>query len=254
MNASDIPSTRHTGPRFKYTLTDLVDRDLLQRIQDSFAAANQVASTICDTDGNPITDFSNHSGVCTLIRSTEKGLAKCIHSGKVIGEKAAAILVPMHQQCLSLGFTDAAAPIIVDGHHIANWLIGQYYTREVDEQRIIEYAREIDASTEEMVAAFRAMPRLTRERFEQILDFLWLMANEISRMGYLNLKQREQTEELERVRNELLFQKEGLEQAVAARTGELVTVNAALLCEFADEIQGGARLTSAAASERGSKG
>lgn len=232
MKSSDISARVESGDQWQYALTDLVDRALLQRIQDSFAAANQVASTITDVDGEPITEFSNHCGVCKLIRSTEKGLANCIHSGRIIGEKAAAILAPMHQQCLSLGFTDAAAPIIVDGHHIANWLIGQYYTREVDEQRIVDYAKEIEASPEEMLAAFRSMPRLTRERFEQILDFLWLMANEISRMGYLNLKQREQTEELEMVRKELLLQKHGLEQAVAARTGELQTVNATLRQEL----------------------
>lgn len=221
-----------TDSMWQYTLTDLIDLELLQRIQDSFAEANQVASTITDLSGNPITKFSNHSDVCLIIRDTEKGLANCIKSAQALGARAATSDKPFHQKCLSVGFTDAAAPIVVDGHHIANWLIGQYHIIDVDEKRIVEYAKEIDADADQMLSGFRSMPRLSRERFEKILDFLWLMANEISRMGYLHLQQRQQTEELERIGRELRLQKTGLENAVEARTKELQAVNATLKQEL----------------------
>lgn len=60
-------------------LTDLIPLEKLQRIQDAFALANQVASTIIDTDGVPITRASNHSKICTMIRATPKGMERdCI--------------------------------------------------------------------------------------------------------------------------------------------------------------------------------
>ena len=165
-----------------FSLTELVELEKLQQIQDAFAESSQVAATIIDLDGTPITRSSNHSQVCTMIRITEKGLANCMLSGRHLGREAARRMQLFHQACLSCGFTDAAAPIVVNGVHIATWMIGQYHVGNVDEERIRHYAREIGTSEEKMVGAFHDMPKISTERFEKILRFLWLMANEISNM------------------------------------------------------------------------
>ena len=109
----------------EWQLTDLVHLEKLQQIQDAFAKANEVASTITDIHGVPITRESNHCRVCEIIRASPKGLANCIKSGEHLGLQAALLKKPYQQMCLSLGFTDAAAPIVVEGQHIANWVGGQ---------------------------------------------------------------------------------------------------------------------------------
>jgi|GEM_PF-5798430 len=43
---------------------------------------------------------------------------------------------PTYGQCLSCGFVDASAPIIVGSKHIANWRIGQSNAMRVDKNRI----------------------------------------------------------------------------------------------------------------------
>ncbi len=177
----------------KYSLSDLIHVEKLQEIQDSFAEAHGVASTITELDGTPITRPSNHSQVCTMVRATKLGLSLCIESGEHLGLEAAKIMQPIHQKCLSCGFTDAAAPIVVAGQHIANWLIGQNHIRGVDEKRIREFSQKIGADEDKMASAFHQMPKISTEQFEKILEFLWLMANEISNMGYLNLQQKKQT-------------------------------------------------------------
>ena len=232
-----MPTSIHhdTAPAetaWDYTLTELIDIDLLQRFQDRFAIATQVASTITDIHGNPITTVSNHSEVCTMIRSSVKGMANCVKSAKAIGRMAADSLRPVHFPCLSCGFTDAAAPIIVDGHHIANWLIGQYYVGEVTDRHLAEYASTLDIDSGSIVDAFHRMPRMTMKQFENILDFLWLMANEISRMAYINLILRKQARELDHTQEQLLRQKDKLEDAVAERTRELQAVNLTLQQEL----------------------
>ncbi|WP_163337468.1 PocR ligand-binding domain-containing protein [Desulfopila sp. IMCC35008] len=138
--------SKTTNPQWQ--LTELVRLEKLQKIQDSFAEANQIASTITDINGVPINNFSNHSEVCRIIRASPKGRENCMRSGKQLGLEAAARMEPYHKMCLSIGITDAAAPIIVDGVHIANWLIGQYHVRGVDEQRIRSYSREIGVNEE----------------------------------------------------------------------------------------------------------
>ena len=95
------------------SLNDLIDLEDLQQIQDAFAAANDVASIISDINGKPITKASNFCGVCEIIRSTEKGDVNCVKSDKILGENAKARMKPIYGKCLSCGFVDASAPIIV---------------------------------------------------------------------------------------------------------------------------------------------
>jgi diguanylate cyclase (GGDEF)-like protein len=204
-----------------FSLIDIIDIGDLQELQDSFAKANRVASTIIDLNGRLITQFSNYSRVCQLIRQTEKGNANCTRSGKILGEMSLKTRKPSCHFCLSVGFIDAAAPIVIEGVHIANWLIGQNCTGAVDENRIVAYAREIGADKNQMLAAFHAMDKISEEEFKEKLDFLWLMANQISNQAYQHLRYQTMLASLEKSRNELKTYKDNLEILVNQRTLEL---------------------------------
>ncbi len=169
------------------SLTDLVDLEDLQQIQDAFAIANDVASIISDIDGRPITKASNFCRACEITRSTKKGNINCIKSDKILGEKAKALMKPTYGKCLSCGFVDASAPIIVGGKHIANWLIGQSNVMGVSKNEIETYAKNIGADTNEMLDAFEKMPEMSLAKFEEVLDLLWLMAKKFSILGHNNL-------------------------------------------------------------------
>jgi PAS domain S-box-containing protein len=190
------------------SLTDLIDLKDLQQIQDAFAAVNDVASMISDIDGKPITKASNFCGVCEIVRSTEKGDINCIKSDRILGEKAKALMKPSYGKCLSCGFVDASAPIIVGGRHIANWLIGQRNVMGVDKNRIETYAKEIGADADEMLGAFEKMPEMSLAKFEEVLGLLWLMAKKLSALGHNNLVLARDVAERKRV-------EEALRQSVA---------------------------------------
>jgi len=185
------------------SLTDLIDLKDLQQIQDAFAAANNVAAIISDIDGEPITKASNFCGVCEIIRSTEKGDINCVKSDKILGERAKALMKPTYGKCLSCGFVDASAPIIVGGKHIANWLVGQSNVMGVDKNRIETYAKEIGADTGEMLDAFEKMPEMSLAKFEEVLDLLWLMAKKLSALGHNNLILAKDVTERKRVEDAL---------------------------------------------------
>lgn len=212
-----------------YSITDLIPLEKLQYIQDAFAKGNNVASSLTDIEGQPITVPSNHSPVCALIRATEQGLNNCIHSGKQLGIKARQQQAPIRKRCLSIGFSDAAAPIIVNGRHIANWLMGQYHVDEVDEARVRQYALEIGADPQAMTEAFQSMPKHSTERFDDKLTFLGIMANELSQMGYQTLIERRQTLELGEIRKQLEHYQAHLENLVEERTAALRESNQQLL-------------------------
>ncbi|MBU1564694.1 MAG: PocR ligand-binding domain-containing protein, partial [Proteobacteria bacterium] len=207
----------------------------LQQIQDSFAEANSVASTLTDVEGIPITVPSNHSKVCSMIRATEKGLGNCIFSGKQLGREVREGQKSIHHKCCGIGFHDAAAPIVVNGKHIANWLIGQYYIGDVDQARVKEYAEEIGASPDMMIQEFENMPKMSLQEFEKKLVFLEVMARELSLMGYQNLIQRRQNIELNSIKEELEKHQFQLEIMVEERTADLQQANQKLTSEISQK-------------------
>ena len=201
-----------------FTLTDLISLERLQRIQDAFATANRVASNIVDIEGTPITKLSNDCKLCHLIRTTKEGRNRCRMSVKRIGNLAHEKKHVVKIKCDGIGFADAAAPIVIEGRHIANWIMGQYNIMDVDEQRIRGYAAEIGLDPESMIEEFRKMPKLSSAEFDSKLHFLEIMANELSEQGYLYLKQKQQTAKLADAKQSLEKHKALLERTVEERT------------------------------------
>lgn len=172
----------------KLTLLDLINYEELQHLQDVYSETLCIATIITDIDGHPITKPSNFCKVCNMIRATPKGLANCMYSGQVLGSKSRLRLTPTYQKCLSCGFIDASAPIIVAGKHIANWIIGQINPFEVNTENIRTYALKIGADPDKMAEALSESINMPIARFEKVLELLWLLAQKISAMAYNNLQ------------------------------------------------------------------
>jgi two-component system cell cycle sensor histidine kinase/response regulator CckA len=170
------------------TFDNLFDLNAIQYLQDVFAKATGVASIITHTDGTPLTEPSNFCRLCKeIIRQTETGRINCYKSDAVIGRHNPD--GPVIQTCLSGGLWDAGAAITVGGKHIANWLIGQVRDAEQDDEQMRRYAHEIGADPEEMVAAFREVPAMSREQFKWVAQALFTLANQMSLFAYQNIQQ-----------------------------------------------------------------
>ena len=167
---------------------DLFNLEDIQQIQDQFADATGVASIITHPDGRPITRPSRFCRLCNdIIRQTDKGRANCYRSDAVIGRLSSE--GPTIQLCMSGGLWDAGAAISIGGRHLANWLIGQVRDETQTEMKIREYARAIGADEDAAVEAFREVPAMSRERFEQIAKALFIIANQLSTIAYQNVQQ-----------------------------------------------------------------
>ncbi|MFZ4414009.1 MAG: PAS domain S-box protein, partial [Bacteroidales bacterium] len=178
---------------------DIFDIKEIQRIQDLFSDANGVASIITNTDGTPITKPSNFCRLCNdIIRKTEKGLANCFKSDAIIGRQNST--GPISQPCLSGGLWDAGASITIGGKHIANWLIGQVRSKELDKMNIIQYADEIGANRNDFLEALNEVPFMPEEQFKKIAEMLYAFANELSAKAYNNLQLKIQIAETEKAK------------------------------------------------------
>ena len=175
-----MPDVEACRPEWRFT--DLFDLAEIQHLQDTFAATHQVASIITDPAGRPLTRPSNFTRLCQdVIRACPTGLQNCMRSDALIGRPNP--LGPVVQPCLSGGLWDGGASICVDDVHLANWLVGQVRNEEQDEASMLAYARQIGADETVFQAALNEVPVMSRERFEQICQFLFEMADLISRQA-----------------------------------------------------------------------
>ena len=199
---------------------DLFSLEEIQRIQDEFSVATGVSSFITLTDGTPFTRPSNFTPLCfEIIQKNERGCANCIHSEAVIGRYNPD--GPTIQRCLSGGFWSAAVSIVVGGHHVANWLIGQVRDESQTEEKMIAYAHSIGTDESAFMAAFLAVPMMTGEHFEAIAKALFTLANQISNTAFHNVQQARFITERKRASAEIELYRDHLEELVTSRTVEL---------------------------------
>jgi len=178
----------------------------IQQMQDLFSDATGVASIITQPDGTPITQPSNFTRLCNnIIRKTEQGCANCYKSDAIIG--GLNLSGPIVQQCLSGGLWDAGVSITVGGKHYANWLIGQIWNPEVDEERMIQYAVEIGANQADFLDALKEVPQMSVVQFRKVSNMLFAFANQLSEKAYSNMLLQSQIAERKKA-TELLIDSE----------------------------------------------
>ena len=105
-------------------ITDIIDVEVLQKIQDSFSDATGFATITVDYKGNPITEYSNFSGYCTKVREDAKCLECCYRSDAHGGIESARSGKPSIYICHG-GLVDLAVPIMVKGNYLGAIMSGQ---------------------------------------------------------------------------------------------------------------------------------
>ena len=93
-----------------YGLTDLIEVGLLQKIQDSFAAATRFHVLTSDALGQPVTRHSHPTPLCALLEC--ETLQRAV--GRPLDPEAARAWAPTPQQ--AMGLVNFVEPIRLDGH------------------------------------------------------------------------------------------------------------------------------------------
>jgi PAS domain S-box-containing protein len=163
------------------TLSAQVDIDRLQKLQDRFSEVTEISSVVIDLDGKALTRVSLYNPVCRLIGQTEEGRFLCNQSDEVRNERARNTGQAFYHRCLSCGFIDASVPIIVDGNHVANWLIGQVKASGIKRDDIRAFARKIGANAQQVLEEFDKLPRVSIEKLEKMMELVRQMAADIAR-------------------------------------------------------------------------
>ncbi|MGE5499306.1 MAG: PocR ligand-binding domain-containing protein [Syntrophothermus sp.] len=196
-----LSSSEHLGD---VNLTELIDIKKLQTMQDSFAKSFQVASSIVDQSGETLTQPSNFTGFCQIVRTSPKGRMLCCESDKKMAEMAGAAKKPVIDIVPECGLFKAAVPLLVGGQHIATWLIGQIGTAVPQTARIEELERAIEVEPGKLTGELDSINIADESEFRRIVDMLSLIVLEISSLAYNNLVLNKELFHRKKTENELL--------------------------------------------------
>ncbi len=173
-----------------YCLTDLISLESLQKLQDGFAESYNIPTLIYEPNGMPITEPSRFTNFCALARSTAKGRQNCMNADAELVELVSKTKkAQIRHSCVVQNTITAAAPIIVEGIHLANFAIGQIRNKDLDANEIKEYAKKIDVDENELLEASESLVPIESKNLKSALQFISSLAELISHQAEERLKQ-----------------------------------------------------------------
>lgn len=108
----------------RFVLSEIVNTQILQEIQDKFSETTGISAVVVDADGKPVTRPSKFTEFCDYVRSFPIGLARRMACDDRGGRAAVERQRPVVYHCHG-GLTDFAAPIIVQNEYVGALLAGQ---------------------------------------------------------------------------------------------------------------------------------
>ena len=169
---------------FELHLTDLIDVEILQRIQDGFSNTTGIAALTTDAGGIAVTEGSNFTDFCMkCTRSTEIGYSRCMECDRKGAEQALKQGEPAVYTCHA-GLVEFSAPIVVDGKLLGCFLGGQILTEPLDLERIKKTAAEIGVDPDKYVEAAQKLKVVDQYTVDNAAKFLRMTADMLSEMAH----------------------------------------------------------------------
>jgi two-component system sensor kinase FixL len=227
-----------------FNLADLIDIEKTQQLLENFLSAVGVPAAIIDLEGTVLVS-SSWQRVCTdFHRRNEITCRRCIESDTILANDLSEGKTFSLYRCLN-GLTDAASPITIEGKHLANAFIGQFFIEKPDLEFFRAQAKEFGFDQSAYLDALSEVPIVAEETLPSILAFLTSFAVMTAGLGLRQLRQLETEKELREARERLETQnrkllaseqdlhhsRDELETRVQERTVELIETNRRLEAE-----------------------
>ena len=173
-----------------FSLIDVFDLEMLQRLQDVFSETFQMPSIIYGLDGKPITQPSSFTSFCSLVRSTEKGAGKCEKFDRELFDYIKENQKPhIRTGCIIPDMITGTVPIVINGRHLANWGIGQMVKSQLDFDEIRQLASELGLDEKELTAAAKSLSIVDEGALARTVNFLNTLSDQVGLIAFRNLQQ-----------------------------------------------------------------
>ncbi len=164
-----------------YGFTDLVDIEAFRGMMKSFYDATGIPHGLIDTENNVLSEIGWQEACTDFHRANELTLARCRESDHYIAQHLGT--APFVGYRCKNGLMDYAAPIVIDGRHLATIYFGQILHEAPDIEFFRRQARECGFDEDAYLAAIRKLPIVAKERVEAIMAFYTQLARMLAASG-----------------------------------------------------------------------
>jgi PAS domain S-box-containing protein len=169
-------------------LADIIDIPAVQSLMDDFYSLAHIPMSIIDLKGRVLVGVGWQE-ICTRFHRVHPVTLKyCVESDL----RLSADIPPGEfrlYRCKN-NMWDIATPIIVGGRHMGNVFSGQFLFEDeaLDYDHFRSQAREYGFNEDEYIAAYEAVPRLSRQSVERGITFLMKLSRILSQQSYSTIK------------------------------------------------------------------
>ena len=221
-------------PTHRITYSELVDIPKLQLLMDSFFQVIGVANAVLEVDGTILAGAGWQSACTGFHRVNPDTCSRCLQSDTSLVESMTRGTPYAVYRCLN-GLVDAAAPILVEGMHVANLFTGQFLTEAPDMDFFRRQAQQFGFDEARYLDAISKVPVLSQDRVESITRLYAQLAGVLADNGLDRLKQQQAVADLAQLNA-------SLEQKIEERTEALREGDETLRSILATSLDGYLRL------------
>jgi diguanylate cyclase (GGDEF)-like protein/PAS domain S-box-containing protein len=175
-------------------LKEILEIEKPSRLLEQFYNATGLANFIVDLKGNILHGVGWES-ICTEFHRKHKiSSERCFKSDTILANRLKKKEKYSIYICQN-GMVDVATPIIIDGVHVANFFIGQFFFETPDKDFFIKQAEELGFDKEKYLKALEECHVYNKETILRFLDFFGGLINMIGESALKTIKENEQHEE-----------------------------------------------------------
>jgi PAS domain S-box-containing protein len=195
------------GAGMRYKFSEIIDVPKLKNLLEGFYAVSNILTAVLDTDAN-ILIAVGWQDICTKFhRINDQAEMLCKQSDlyikKYLGNHQRNTEANICYRCAN-GLIDVAAPIIIEGVHLATIYTGQFLFEEPDIEQFRQQARKYSFDEKEYLDALKKVPVYTKEKVELIMNFIRQIAEMLVQMGLAKLQLIESQEKALQMKEEKL--------------------------------------------------
>jgi PAS domain S-box-containing protein len=185
---SDISECLMDLPQVKANLPDIIEVPEIQSLMDDFYKLTKIGLAIVDLDDNILVSIGWQDICSKFHRVHETTKANCVESDCYLTQnvKDGKFLA---YKCKN-NLWEVVTPICVGGRHMGNLFIGQFFfdDEHIDFDLFIRQAEKYGFDKGAYLAALSRVPRVSREKIDDLMNFNVKLTSLISLLGYSNLR------------------------------------------------------------------
>ncbi|MEJ2200579.1 MAG: PocR ligand-binding domain-containing protein [Desulfuromonadaceae bacterium] len=178
-----------------YRIADILDIPTVQRLMDNLWQASGIPASIIDIDGTVLI-ATGWPDICTQFhRKHPQSALRCRESDAYLTTHlAGGHNLPecgYIDYCCRNGMIDIGMPIIIEGQHLASFILGGFFYELPAEDFFQDQIQRFDYEPQAYLEALRAVPVFGPEKVRDILQFASGLVDLLASMGLEKLRQLE---------------------------------------------------------------